>query len=136
MVKETEPDTMSPKAYPLADPAKLLVPGCFSLVLNVQFRNSCQYIKVAPASTTFHMSFLPSTLTIHTEPSSAQEATLFYKLNEQTYSDLHTKLVIPKYHPQPGRISLTPEASQHQFSAKFEVKTYSVEAFGPEPTCE
>lgn len=49
------------------------------------------------------MSFLPSALTIDIEPSSAQEVTLFYKLSEQTYSDLHTKLVVPKYHPQQGR---------------------------------
>lgn len=43
---------MSPKAYPLEDPAKLLVPGCFSLILNVHFRNSCQYIEVAPVCKT------------------------------------------------------------------------------------
>lgn len=70
------------------------------------------------------MSFLTSALTIDIEPSSAQKVTLFYKLNEQTYSDLHTKLVIPKYHPQPGKISLTQEASQHPFSPMFEVETY------------
>lgn len=90
------------------------MPGCFSLVLNVRFRNSCQHIKLALASTTmFHMSFLLSALTIDIEPSSAQEVTLFCKVSEQTYSDLHTKLVVPKYHPQQGGISHQKPASTY-----------------------
>lgn len=104
---------MSPKAYPLVDPTKSLVPGYLSLVLNVQFRNSCQCVKTALASATFHMSFLPAALTIDIEPSSAQEVILFYKWSEQTYSDLYAERVVPKYHPPQGSISLAPEASQH-----------------------
>lgn len=74
------------------------------------------------------MSFLPSTLTIDVEPSSAQEITHF--TSEQTCSDLRTKLVVLKYYPQQGSISLTPEGSQHSFSAKIEVEIYSLEAVG------
>lgn len=79
-------------------------------------------IKIALASTTtlFCMSFLPSDLTIDIEPFSAQEVT-FYKWSEQTCSDLCANLVVLKYYPQQGSISLIPEGSQHAFSAKIEV---------------
>lgn len=91
---------MSPKAYPLVDPTKSLVPGSFSLVLKVQFRNPCQCVKTALASATFHMAFLPAALTTDTEPSLAQEVTILHKWSEQTYYELRAELVVLKYHPQ------------------------------------
>lgn len=78
------------------------------------------------------MSFLLSISTIDIEPSSAQEVTAFSS-GVSKHSDLCAKLVVPKYHPQQGSISLTPEGSQHAFSAKIEVEIYSLEAVGQGP---
>ncbi|DBA13212.1 TPA_asm: matrix protein [Bombay duck fish bornavirus] len=123
------------KDYKPFDPADALVPGYYSLVLTIYFKNSKQFLKVALASSSspFQVPFLPSALTLDLEPVSAQEICIFYRWETSVFDSLKAILVLPKKVPQKGKIRVDPEASQHAFTAGFEVESFEIRSIGSGP---
>ncbi|DBA13174.1 TPA_asm: matrix protein [finepatterned puffer bornavirus] len=123
------------KDYPLVDGKDSLVPGYWTLVLQIKFNNSNQFININLASTTapFHTARLTAVLQIDIEPLDIEQVQIFYKWDTGAYASLKSLLVHPKDFPTRGRISLGPEASQHAIRGGYNVETYTIVSYGPGP---
>lgn len=112
---------MSSNTFPQVNPADAVIPGYFSLVLEITLRYSQHHIYLALASArdAVRMTPLQAFLTLDLEPLGGFSTCLFYRWSDEGYSSLKPRLVVPQKFPRQGKILIPPEISQHLFQAQF-----------------